>query len=250
MIRSLKHPELQTCASTQDEARRFVENSAPEPTLHWVLTKQQTQGRGRQGAPWQTSDTPENQLITSVAFKSPALESLGPLLSLLAGHALFLSLSELAPALQGQVFLKWPNDLYARQAADTPLLKLAGILAERHPQRGTVIGFGVNLAWSPSLAERSTGHLGQLSAGPALLSRISLWNSLIRHLELALTSYVKDPTGFRAELVNSLRQESMHQFWALEEIVVSGKRIRPLGLAADGALEAFDLDSQTTITLR
>lgn len=56
-------------------------------------------------------------------------------------------------AVQGQPLqLKWPNDLLLGGG------KLAGILLERSGDR-VVIGFGVNLAAAPDLADRKTASL-------------------------------------------------------------------------------------------
>jgi BirA family biotin operon repressor/biotin-[acetyl-CoA-carboxylase] ligase len=58
-------------------------------------------------------------------------------------------------AFPGQpLILKWPNDLLLDGA------KLAGILLERRDQK-VVIGFGVNLASSPEVADRRVAHLGK-----------------------------------------------------------------------------------------
>lgn len=51
--------------------------------------------------------------------------------------------------------IKWPNDLLVDGA------KLAGILLERSGN-GIVTGLGVNLAWSPDLADRRTVSLAAL----------------------------------------------------------------------------------------
>lgn len=72
--------------------------------------------------------------------------------------------------------LKWPNDLLLGKA------KLAGILLERSESR-VVVGFGVNLAAAPALADRHVaaldGRLSPQAFAPLLagsFSRIlSLW---------------------------------------------------------------------------
>ena len=57
------------------------------------------------------------------------------------------------------VRLKWPNDVLLDGA------KLAGILLERAGD-AAVIGIGVNLAWSPALPDRATGHLKRIGPAP------------------------------------------------------------------------------------
>jgi BirA family biotin operon repressor/biotin-[acetyl-CoA-carboxylase] ligase len=71
-------------------------------------------------------------------------------LSLAAGLALIEALGVVAP--EAPFLLKWPNDL---MLADR---KLAGILLERNGDR-VAVGFGVNLAVAPELAERQAAAL-------------------------------------------------------------------------------------------
>ena len=78
-------------------------------------------------------------------------------LALVAGVALDEALAERVPA--GVLQLKWPNDLLARGA------KLAGILLERAGD-AVVIGFGVNLAAHPAIADRPATSLPALGAAP------------------------------------------------------------------------------------
>ena len=114
----------------------------------WVIAREQTAGRGRQGRLWVTQ--PGNffgsTLVTLRAGDPPAQS-----LSLVAGLALIEAVDAAAPGLP--ILLKWPNDLLLDGS------KLAGILLERQGDR-IVIGFGVNLAASPELADRAAADLG------------------------------------------------------------------------------------------
>jgi BirA family biotin operon repressor/biotin-[acetyl-CoA-carboxylase] ligase len=89
-------------------------------------------------------------------FYGSALVELRPgdppaqMLSLIAGLALIEAVDVVVP---GQaLMLKWPNDLLLMGK------KLAGILLERSGDR-VVIGFGVNLASAPELADRECASL-------------------------------------------------------------------------------------------
>ena len=89
-------------------------------------------------------------------FYGSALVELRPrdppaqMLSLIAGLALIEAVDVAVP---GQaLMLKWPNDLLLMGK------KLAGILLERSGDR-VVIGFGVNLASAPELADRECASL-------------------------------------------------------------------------------------------
>lgn len=89
--------------------------------------------------------------LVAVSSGDPPAQSL----SLVAGLALIEAVDAAVP---GQpLLLKWPNDLLLGGA------KLAGILLERQGDR-VVVGFGVNLAAAPEIAERIAGHLnGRIS---------------------------------------------------------------------------------------
>jgi BirA family biotin operon repressor/biotin-[acetyl-CoA-carboxylase] ligase len=72
-------------------------------------------------------------------------------LSLAAGLALAEAIDVAVPA--QPLMLKWPNDLMLGGR------KLAGILLERSGDR-VVVGFGVNIAHAPALADRQGASLG------------------------------------------------------------------------------------------
>jgi BirA family biotin operon repressor/biotin-[acetyl-CoA-carboxylase] ligase len=72
-------------------------------------------------------------------------------LSLAAGLALAEAIDAAVPA--RALMLKWPNDVMLLGK------KLAGILLERNGDR-VVVGFGVNLATTPELADRRAASLG------------------------------------------------------------------------------------------
>lgn len=114
----------------------------------WLVALQQTAGKGRQGRAWLTeAGNFFGSTLVSLAPADPSAQSL----SLVAGLALIEAVDAAAPA--QPVSLKWPNDLLLGAA------KLAGILLERQGDR-IVIGFGVNLAAAPDMADRAAAHLG------------------------------------------------------------------------------------------
>ena len=107
----------------------------------------QDAGRGRQGREW-VSATGNffGSTIVAVTDSDPAPQSL----SLAAGLALIEAVDVAVP--NQPLMLKWPNDLMLGSA------KLAGILLERSGNR-VVVGFGVNLASAPKLADRDAASL-------------------------------------------------------------------------------------------
>jgi len=108
----------------------------------------QTAGKGRQGRNWisATGNFYGSTLVQLRETDPPA-----PTLSLAAGLALIEAIDVAAPG--EALMLKWPNDLLLFGK------KLAGILLERSGDR-IVVGFGINLASAPDLAERPSAALG------------------------------------------------------------------------------------------
>ena len=100
----------------------------------------------------------------------------------MAGLALIEALDTARPSLP--LLLKWPNDLLLGG------VKVAGILLERQGDR-VVIGFGVNLAAAPQIAQRSAAHLGGTIAPEAFAPLLA--GSMSRMLRLWRSS---DPADF------------------------------------------------------
>ncbi len=122
--------------STNDEALRRVH--AGDRGRLWIVSGEQTAGRGRQGRVW---SSPPGNVYASLLLVDPAPSALAPQLGLVAGVALIEALRAcLGPDVP--LSIKWPNDIVHRGA------KLAGILVEglrcRDGRFACVLGFGVN----------------------------------------------------------------------------------------------------------
>jgi BirA family biotin operon repressor/biotin-[acetyl-CoA-carboxylase] ligase len=114
----------------------------------WLVALHQEAGRGRQGRTW--IPAPGN-FYGSTLVQLRAGDPPAQTLALATGLALIEAIDIGVP---GQPLrLKWPNDLMLGGR------KLAGILLERSGDR-VVIGFGVNLAAAPELADRQGASLG------------------------------------------------------------------------------------------
>jgi BirA family biotin operon repressor/biotin-[acetyl-CoA-carboxylase] ligase len=113
----------------------------------WLVAREQTEGRGRQGRQWQSpAGNFHGSTLVALRRDDPA----APSLSLVSGLALIEAAQSLSP--DADLLLKWPNDLLSGGA------KLSGILLERAGDR-VVAGFGVNLATAPVLDDRPTATL-------------------------------------------------------------------------------------------
>lgn len=150
-----------------------------QPSL--LVAERQTQGRGRLGRAWRSSVG--DSLTFSLALRlAPAAGWSG--LSLAVGCALADALD--APAASApRVWLKWPNDLWLRDAgAVGGGRKLGGILIETTPvggQRLAVLGIGLNVrtatqAVDPDLTHgrASVDEIDPAATPPAVLSRVAL----------------------------------------------------------------------------
>lgn len=146
--------------STSSEALSRLREG--DPGRLWIVTDEQTAGRGRRGRGW---ETPKGNLAASllVVLGKPAAAQAATL-GFVAGLALHRALRRVAPdtavavGLDGagdragdaglvRFELKWPNDLLASGA------KLAGIMLESESlsdgRLGVVVGIGVNVAAAP-----------------------------------------------------------------------------------------------------
>lgn len=134
-------PDIRTVGetgSTNDDLAVLARAGAAEGL--WLRAERQTGGKGRQGRVWQS---PPGNLYASTLIRLARGDPPAPTLALVAAVALHEAVSLSA----GDVRIKWPNDLLIGTA------KLAGILLEREGD-AVIIGFGVNLAHHPDLADR------------------------------------------------------------------------------------------------
>ena len=127
----------------------------------WVVSPEQTAGRGRRGRSW---STPVGNLAASLLLIVEQDPSVAATLGFVAGLALDEALRAVAPSLavrialdgmeggaasaRDRLQLKWPNDVLLDGA------KLAGILLEAEPLGGkrlaVIIGIGANVVEAPA----------------------------------------------------------------------------------------------------
>ena len=134
-------PDIRTVGetgSTNDDLAMLARAGAAEGL--WLRAEGQTGGKGRQGRVWQS---PPGNLYASTLVRLARGDPPAPTLALVAAVALH----EAASLSAADVRIKGPNDLLVGTA------KRAGILLEREGD-AVIIGFGVNLAHHPDLADR------------------------------------------------------------------------------------------------
>ncbi|URW77147.1 biotin--[acetyl-CoA-carboxylase] ligase [Sphingomonas donggukensis] len=141
--------------STNADVLALAATGAPEGM--WLRAEAQTAGRGRQGRDWVS---PTGNLYATTLVRVRPSDPPAATLALVAAVAL-----QEAIAVHGaDARIKWPNDLLLAGA------KLSGILLERQGD-AIAIGFGVNVAHHPALADRATTSLADhaIHVDPAVL---------------------------------------------------------------------------------
>ncbi len=162
------HSEL---GSTMEEARREALKGVAEGTF--IITGEQTSGRGRLGRNWQT---PQGCIAMSVILY-PKMKKL-PHLVMLASLAVVNTIREITGI---DADIKWPNDVLINGK------KICGILVESGMNKKNacyaVIGIGLNInldvasleeaaATATSLSDETGGHLSRLEVTRKLMLEI------------------------------------------------------------------------------
>jgi BirA family biotin operon repressor/biotin-[acetyl-CoA-carboxylase] ligase len=171
---------LSATASTNDEAKRLVEDGRPDGTL--VITDYQMAGRGRSDRRWEAP--PGSSLLMSLIFRPELPPRKVQLLTMVCGLAVVDVLEaeySLAPT------LKWPNDILLGDA------KVGGILTEivmaGDRVESVITGIGLNVNLDP--AELPAGLMMEAtSLSQALgrsVDRLRLLWALLRQVELRYT---------------------------------------------------------------
>ena len=133
--------------STNEEIKR---NADKFIKTTWVLAKSQTQGKGRNGRIWLSS---QGNFAGSVIFFPTVKQAYYHLFGFFFGVALYNTIKKILKD-DIDMRLKWPNDLIIENR------KVSGILLEtiqiRNDERiGLIAGIGVNLNSSPKLKTKS-----------------------------------------------------------------------------------------------
>lgn len=144
--------ELDQTPSTNAEALKLAAGGEAGPL--WVVTREQTAGKGRSGRAW--ASVPGN-LYASLLFRPSCAPAHLSELSLIAGVAVIGAIAAAAGdrKIDG-LRLKWPNDILVGTA------KLGGILVESTEaggSRAAIVGIGLNLAGHPEGLGRAATDL-------------------------------------------------------------------------------------------
>ena len=187
--------------STNEEAKRLAKGGGSHGAVIWA--KRQTDGRGRMGRNWVSSD---GNLFVSVLLKPE--KSLAELsqLSFVAAVAVIEALEDLVSG-NGKLQCKWPNDILLAEK------KLGGILLESFktpdcPNPWVVVGVGVNVDSFPPRTEFPATCLKD--AGVELISAKIILSRFIHHF---IDCYnVWNEKGF-----TPLRKKWLGHAWGMEQ---------------------------------
>lgn len=152
MASSLSFHQLETCESTQEEARSLLLRENKKPFLA-VSAKQQHKGRGTSGRTWTGMS---GNVFLTVAIPMERIPVKITLLPLQVGVLIATSLDKVlkqACFSQGatKVTLKWPNDVLLDHK------KVAGVLIESQllqEKTWLLVGIGINIQQAPQIPEK------------------------------------------------------------------------------------------------
>ena len=148
----------ETLSSTFDAARLLAGQGEPHGTVIAADFQEAGRGRPKPGARLNDSWTAEKgkNLLFTILLRYGDLAGIPAALTLRTGLAVSLAIEDLAPALAGDVLVKWPNDVMIRERnaeaacnvkpsiKAEAAFKAAGILTETDG-KNVFIGVGVNV---------------------------------------------------------------------------------------------------------
>jgi len=214
-VRLVVHEVL---GSTNAEALELARRGRRGPL--WVVAGRQTAGRGRRGRAWISH--PGN-LYASLLLTGASAAEHWPELSLVAALALYDAIAAVAPRLESQLAIKWPNDLLLAGA------KFAGVLIEGEGGDGggaVVIGIGVNCASHPAETDYPATDLATANVSPAtvfaalsatMLGRLEQWNGG-RGFTTIRTDWLRRAAGLGQDMrVRLADREFVGRFEALDQ---------------------------------
>ncbi len=225
-------PGLQVQVLGEDastNATLLARGRAGQETACLLVAEHQTAGRGRMGRTWHAARG--DSLTFSLGLPCAPANWSG--LSLAVGVALAEALDP-----SGAIGLKWPNDLWLRDAQARPGRKLGGILIETVAAAGgrlCVVGVGLNVR-AHAFEGLQTGHaslqeLDPTASAPAVLHRLA--GPLLR----ALLRFERE--GF-APFAAGFAERDLLQGLAVTTTQPGLPAGQAVGIDADGALVLRD----------
>ena len=226
-----------TVSSTNDTARRWALDGAPEGAV--VVAETQTAGRGRRGREWWQSPRGESLLFSVILRPPPSYLETG-FLTILLGSAIARSIRLHCGV---PLFMKWPNDLVVKEK-NHGIRKLGGILCERTPESSLIAGVGLNVnqaSFPPELTESATSIRIETRSEA---NRCLLLKRILAEIE---RDYQCAGSGGERIILDQARSLSATLGHHIEiETEVGRLRGLALDIDTDGALLLQEMDSDST----
>ncbi len=160
---SYKLIHLNKVDSTNLEAKRMIKNHKNIDQVV-IYADTQFQGKGRNQKIWLS---PYGNLYCSIILKAPLPSPYYRYFNFVAGLAVHKTISTLLKTTTNTLFIKWPNDIILNDS------KLAGILIESISDY-LIIGIGVNIRETPSIAGKKTIALADIGIIIDILSILKI----------------------------------------------------------------------------
>ncbi len=212
--------------STNEVAKRFAKDGAPEGTI--VIAESQHSGRGRRGKKWLS---PSGGVWMTIILRPDILPPKAPQLTLVTGVAVAETLKQECSL---DVGIKWPNDILIGEK------KVCGILTEaKTSPKGleyVVVGVGIDLnvdvnAFPPELREGATSLKQELEKE---IYSVELVQSFLENFEKLYNDF---KNGKFPEILMEWRKHSK-TIGAKVEVHKRGKVVRgqAVGITNEGIL--------------
>ncbi len=230
--------EVEETPSTQLLGREWLEAHSNPAQSSWFRANYQSAGRGRQGRLWEDNSHGSNLLCT-YAFHFKGVESERPLISLVAGLAVWKLFKTFFNEDAYPLALKWPNDLV--YVSGNSFKKLGGIITEAFSKDAIVVGWGINLTKKPgpTVVATSLKEVPGVSRKPPKPQELLL--ELNKFFQAELTDWQMDTAGYPKKLIQELNDKAMSPFWGREGSDPRGQRAIALGLDSSGALRVKNI---------
>jgi len=211
---------VDSCQSTMDEAKKLPPNGWQR-----ILSKSQTNGRGRRGSNWISE---EGGLFATWSLDAELLDSISPgLIQTSIGAAVSKVL---------EANMKWPNDI-----VDENGVKIGGVLVESSNNENIRVGVGANKIGFVSGDVSGAGWeetLGGVDSSEVFLNLDREISSIFEGKELISSPGVDFLTQFSWKSLSKLIARG-----ALARL--DGVLYRPIGLKKSGELELVCTDEKT-----
>jgi BirA family biotin operon repressor/biotin-[acetyl-CoA-carboxylase] ligase len=216
----------ETVSSTFDIARNLAKQDEAHGTV--ICADFQEAGRGRLNRSWKTESG--NNLLFTIVLRYGDFSAIPELLTLRTGLAVSLAVEDLVPALAGQVYIKWPNDVMLNSR------KAAGILTEADGNC-VYIGVGVNVAQREFPEEYRSKATSIIQAFHGLEESSGF--VLLEKILLRLHAEIENPRNGKANASENWRERLLERLYKKGELVTFAEGAAVSNSVVEGTLSGI-----------